>query len=279
MHVNFRFAENCPRSGHDAWLPQGIVLLGASLLLATALALGGCRPDAEPAPLAFPDGPSGQLQIAYPLDGTLFPPEIVAPTFVWEDETEGVASWTVLLRFDDATEEELRFPVPEPRWRPTEEEWREIKRRTEERDGEVAVVGVGAGSEALSSATVRIRTSTDPVGDSIFYREVPLPFIEAVQDPSRIRWRFGSIESVDRPPVVLENLPVCGNCHSFSHDGGVLGLDVDYGNDKGGYAILPGLRADGDRTTRRSSPGATTSGTTASSPSDSSPRSRRTAAT
>ncbi|MGH7292564.1 MAG: hypothetical protein ACREJT_15200, partial [Myxococcota bacterium] len=31
----------------------------------------------------------------------------------------------------------------------------------------------------------------------------------------------------------------CGNCHSFSQNGGVLGLDVDYGNDKGGYAILP----------------------------------------
>ena len=77
------------------------------------------------------------------------------------------------------------------------------------------------------------------MGDSIFYREVPLPFITAVQDPSRIRWRFGSIDSEDRPPVVLEDLPVCGNCHSFSNDGSVLGLDVDYGNDKGAYAILP----------------------------------------
>jgi tetratricopeptide (TPR) repeat protein len=77
------------------------------------------------------------------------------------------------------------------------------------------------------------------VGDAIFYREVPLPFIDAVQDPSRIRWRFGSVDSEDRPPIVLEDLPVCGNCHSFSGDGSVLGLDVDYGNDKGGYAILP----------------------------------------
>ena len=107
------------------------------------------------------------------------------------------------------------------------------------RDAEVAIVGLGPDAEAVSSATVRIRTSTDPVGDSIFYREVPLPFIEAVQDPSRIRWRFGAIDSETAPPIVLENLPVCGNCHSFSGDGGVLGLDVDYGNDKGAYAILP----------------------------------------
>ena len=38
---------------------------------------------------------------------------------------------------------------------------------------------------------------------------------------------------------MLEDLPVCGNCHSFSSDGSVLGLDVDYGNDKGAYAVLP----------------------------------------
>ena len=38
---------------------------------------------------------------------------------------------------------------------------------------------------------------------------------------------------------MLQNLPVCGNCHSFADNGSVLGLDVDYGNDKGGYGIMP----------------------------------------
>ena len=41
------------------------------------------------------------------------------------------------------------------------------------------------------------------------------------------------------PPIVLQNLPVCGNCHSFADNGSTLGLDVDYGNDKGAYAVLP----------------------------------------
>lgn len=35
----------------------------------------------------------------------------------------------------------------------------------------------------------------------------------------------------------LDKLPVCGNCHSFSTDGRVLGMDVDYANDKGSYVI------------------------------------------
>jgi hypothetical protein len=111
------------------------------LLLAAALALGACGKAAGPAPLAFPGEPSGGLEITYPLDETLFPPEIVAPTFVWSEETEGVEEWMVLLRFD-SSDEVLRFPATEPRWRPSEADWAGIKERSVERDAEVAVVGI-----------------------------------------------------------------------------------------------------------------------------------------
>ncbi len=224
--------HNRPRMKRNA-SPAGICLL-----LAAVLALSACSKRTEPVALAFPSQPSGAIEIKYPLNETLFPPEIVAPTFVWSDQTEGVAQWTVLVRFD-GEDEVMRFPTTEPSWRPSETDWAAIKQRSVEKDAQVAIVGVGANAVAASAATIRIRTSTDPVGDSIFYREVPLPFLSAVQDPSRIRWRFGPITSEAAPPIVLENLPVCGNCHSFSNDGSVLGLDVDYGNDKGAYAILP----------------------------------------
>jgi tetratricopeptide (TPR) repeat protein len=233
LAVNFRREKSGGISPPAGILPAGAKLL----LLAAALALTACGQASEPAPLAFPSEPAGRLEIAYPLDQTLFPPEIVAPTFVWKDETQGVAAWRVLLRFTDGGDV-LRFSAGELRWRPTEADWAEIKRRSEAHDAEVAILGVDENAAPVSAASLRIRTSTDPVGDSIFYREVPLPFIEAVQDPSRIRWRFGAIASEERPPIVLEDLPVCGNCHSFARDGSVLGLDVDYGNDKGGYAIL-----------------------------------------
>jgi tetratricopeptide (TPR) repeat protein len=208
------------------------------LLLAAMLLLGACSKQSGPAQVAFPAEPDGALEIRYPLDETLFPPEIVAPTFVWSDGSEGVKNWVVLLRFGGQGEV-LRFPTTEPRWRPSEADWETIKQRSVEHDVEVAVVGLGPNSRAASAARVRIRTSNDPVGDSIFYREVPLPFLDVVRDPSRIRWRFGTVDSQESPPIVLENLPVCGNCHSFSRDGSVLGLDVDYGNDKGAYALLP----------------------------------------
>ena len=60
----------------------------------------------------------------------------------------------------------------------------------------------------------------------------------AVRDPAtHIRWRFGPISSREPPPIVLDNLPVCANCHSFSADGKQIGMDVDYANDKGSYVL------------------------------------------
>ena len=213
-------------------------LFAAILCIAAMLFAGGCGKTEGPQTLAFPVEPYGSLEISYPLDETLFPPDIVAPLFAWNDETAGVKRWQVLLRFDGSGEV-LRFASAEPAWRPSETDWSRIKQRSSEVDAEVAILGLDAGDQAVSAASIRMRTATDPVQDAIFYREVPLPFISAVQDPSKIRWRFGTIDSEEQPPVVLEDLPVCGNCHSFSADGSTLGLDVDYGNDKGAYAVLP----------------------------------------
>ena len=212
-------------------VPQGRRSFVFATVVAVALAAGLVIAAAV-------DAADARLQITYPSEGTLFPPESVAPTFVWEDKTGDAARWDVVVR-DDTGGEVLRASVNAPRWRPSEENWKQIKQRSMERDAEVIVTGVGQTQRDSSSARVHIRTSQDKVGDSLFYREVPLPFLTAVQDPSRIRWRFGTIDEEAGPPIVLQNLPVCGNCHSFADNGKTLGLDVDYGNDKGAYAVLP----------------------------------------
>ena len=198
-----------PRHANRSAATAGILTTPArlALLFAALLVLSSARLPAAP---AFPGAPTGELKITYPLDETLFPPDIVAPTFTWNDETEGAGQWQVLLRFGN-DRDVLQFTTEVPNWRPTEHDWAIIKQRSVAQYAEMAVVGIGPQGSTASAAMVRIRTSSDPVGDSIFYREVPLPFIEAVQDPSRIRWRYGSVDSVDQPPVVLEDLPVCGN--------------------------------------------------------------------
>lgn len=178
------------------------------------------------------------LTITYPFDGAVFPPEIVAPVFRWLPPEPSAGEWLVTVRFDTAQVQIEHF-VRTPHWRPSPQEWQVMKRHSVDGKAHVSVVGRGtrAGAESLVRGTVALTTSKDPLEDSVFYREVILPFSEAVKDPSRIRWRFGSIANDSAPPVVLENLPVCGNCHSFSADGKVLGMDVDYGNDKGAYAL------------------------------------------
>jgi thioredoxin-like negative regulator of GroEL len=190
---------------------------------------------------ACQDVPSGKnLRIVYPFNEALFPPEIVAPTFRWEDKSGCADRWLVEVRFPDRNER-WDCVVREKQWMPGEAQWEKIKGRSVEKPVCVTIAGINPSvpEPVLSLDRVSIRTSRDEVGAPIFYREVILPFEEAVKDPSRLRWRFGSISSQKIPPVVLEKLPVCGNCHSFSADGRTLGMDVDYANDKGSYAIAP----------------------------------------
>jgi tetratricopeptide (TPR) repeat protein len=227
-----------PRAHRSAVLAAATPAILAVGLLATHV-LGERDAGAQALAADTPAAAEARIRIDYPAEGTLFPPDSVAPTVLWTDETGHVDRWNVVVR-DDTGSDVLTTSVDAPRWRPSQDEWKRIKERSAERDAEVAVAGIDQTNPAktLSSARVHLRTSKDPVGDALFYREVPLPFLTAVQDPSRIRWRFGTIDEESGPPIVLQNLPVCGNCHSFADNGSVLGLDVDYGNDKGAYAVM-----------------------------------------
>jgi hypothetical protein len=206
-----------------------LTLISLSVIVTAGFSRGG-RGIARP----------GALTIDYPLDGTLFPPELPAPVFRWTDFSSGSDTWRVLVEFRQSGRG-LSASVDAPEWTPTEEQWEVFKELSLEKIARVTIRGVNhRNPEAvLSAGRVTVSTSRDEVGAPIFYREVNLPFIDAVKDPSNIRWRFGPVSSKGQPPVILENLPVCGNCHSFSADGTLLGMDVDYANEKGSYALLP----------------------------------------
>jgi tetratricopeptide (TPR) repeat protein len=54
-----------------------------------------------------------------------------------------------------------------------------------------------------------------------------------------VAWRLRNVGE-SRSRLLLEGLPVCANCHSFSADGKILAMDLDGPvNDKGLYAITP----------------------------------------
>ena len=232
------------------YLVMGISIVAVVVVILIALYLPG--PQIENILALYRDPPTAgigpnpallgaqynSLTIHYPLNETLFPPEIVPPTFHWEDANSTSDTWLITIKFQD-DQGRMNFLVRGPQWTPGADKWEVIKKRSLEKQAMVAILGVSRWSRGkiLSAGRISIKTSKDPVGAPLFYREVNLPFVDAVKDPSHIRWRFGAISSPQQPPIVLEKLPVCGNCHSFSADGKVLAMDVDYANSKGSYVI------------------------------------------
>ena len=212
--------------------------LKSILLVILPIILTGCS---EPLREAGSEGAATtRLEILNPFDEAVFPPDIVAPTFRWKDGNPASDTWLIAFQFSDGgSDTEFRSDGRE--WTVPDEEWEIIKRRSLGQAARVTISGLRAADagKLVSQGSVKISTCRHAVEAPLFYRDVVLPFADAVKDPSRIRWRFGKVSSKRQPPVVLEGLPVCGNCHSFSADGSVLGMDIDYANSKGSYAIMP----------------------------------------
>ena len=201
----------------------------------------------------------------------MFPPEITAPTFLWRDGAKTATAWRVDVSFGDgspgleaaAKGERLRVGPIDPdciaptnelpkvpafrTWVPDAATWAAIRRHPA---ATVTFTGL-AGGEAVSRGRVAIRTSRDPVGAFVFYRDVPLMPSEtqagvikpiASEAVRLIAWRIRNIAE-PRSRVVLEGLPVCANCHSFSADGSTLGMDLDgLQNNRGLYTLTPVAR-------------------------------------
>jgi tetratricopeptide (TPR) repeat protein len=207
------------------------------------------------------------LTADYPLQDAVFPPDMAPPTFVWSDPATGADTWLIDVsaragrnhlyvltqgasapRENDTDPRTISAavaayqppapPVPVRRWMPDGQVWDEIVGLS----GGQAVVATIAGlrgdkpGQILSRGSIRFSVSQDPVGAPIFYRDVPLPFRHVLNNIEAIRWRLGEVSS-RQPPTLLTGMKVCGNCHSFTADGGTLAMDVDYGSDKGSYVI------------------------------------------
>jgi tetratricopeptide (TPR) repeat protein len=207
--------------------------------------------------LAAPS-PAASIAIDYPVEGSIFPPEITPPAFLWRDSAKGVALWRIDVSFGagaatvHATSKGERMSIgtvdpdcvadtnqPPPQlaahsWTPDAVTWQAIKRHSVSGAATVTITGFRAG-QAVSHGRVSIRTSKDAVGAPIFYRDVPLMPSElekgvikplAAEAIPLVAWRVRNVgEASSR--VVMQNLPVCANCHSFSADGKTMGMDLD----------------------------------------------------
>ncbi len=182
--------------------------------------------------------PLSGITIDYPKEGTIFPPEFPSPQFSWNDTLNASAKWHIRLSTQSG-KELYRESIESSTWRPDSAVWLNIKTASATEPVFFTIIGEQKGifGNKYSSGKVFFSFSKDSVGASIFYREVPLPFGYAVQHVDEIEWYSGRIDG-GKPNKVLDNIPVCANCHSFSNTG-LVAMDVDYANDKGSYIIAP----------------------------------------
>ena len=214
------------------------------------------------------------ISIDYPLDGSIFPPGITPPTFLWRDAAAN--SWQIDIVFADqsapihlqATGERMRVGAIDPEcvsdtneppkltpqqaaswtWTPDPATWAAIQARSASQPATVTITGYNSAHMAASVARISLSTSEDPVGAPIFYRDVPLMPSQGANGTVQplspaaihlIRWRLRDIRQPESR-TVLTDMPTCANCHSFSGDGKTMGIDVDGpANDKGLYAVVP----------------------------------------
>jgi Flp pilus assembly protein TadD len=233
----------------------------------------GVRPFSEQHAQAA--SPVAKIEIDYPLEGSIFPPEITPPTFLWHDRSETAKRWVVEVSFAghskpirvEAAGEFMKVGENDPQagdaavlipsltdartWKPDTETWEKIKQLSVKAPATITITGFAEDNEKLpvSTGKVSITTSQDPVGAPIFYRNVPLMLSPPEEKgpiaplPQRalplIKWELRDIGKPESK-VMMEHLPTCANCHSFSMDGKTMGIDMDGPrNDKGLYAIAP----------------------------------------
>ncbi len=219
------------------------------------------------------------IVIDFPEEGSIFPPEITPPLFLWRETNPAATVWQIEVVFGERAPrvhaisrgEKLQVgeldttlvgyvpPTLTPEqaeqhtWRPDRAAWETIKKHSRRQPAAIVITGFrDAGmTEPVSSGRVDFRTSMDPVGAPVFYRDVPLipprpetaerGVIKPLPDSllPKIRWELRYLSEA-RSKTIMENLPTCANCHSVSSDGKMLGIDVDGPqNDKALYALIP----------------------------------------
>ena len=227
----------------------------------------------------FPSHASGRsavILIDYPEEGSIFPPEITPPTFLWRDESLSAQTWHIDISFADhspAIHAVSTGPPPSigkidpncvadtnqpPKltaeqaaahtWTPEPPLWAAMKKHSVAAAAIVSITGFLPQDplHPVSNGSVHIRTSRDPAGAPIFYRDVPLMPSElergvikplAAAAVPLVAWRLRNLGEPESR-VVMHGLPVCANCHSFSADGKTMGMDLDgLQNNRGLYFV------------------------------------------
>ncbi len=215
---------------------------------------------------------SSAIEITYPQQGSIFPPDFFPPTFLWRDPDSLTDRWIIEISVQDSVilhvlTSSPNLPAPEidplcispynvqpdpindKNWMPESSIWKGILNASQHNPIVLRIFGFRSKNPVgyISTAKLNFSISRDSVIAPIFYRDVPImpnedsakgvisPIPQQALD--LVKWRLRDL-SQPVSKVVLEEMPTCANCHSFSHDGKFLGMDIDGPQgDKGAYAL------------------------------------------
>ena len=76
-----------------------VVPLVAALLCALALLAGAGMLRAHGGAPEVQSGSLAKITVDYPLEGSIFPPDITPPTFLWRDANESAKRWVISVSF------------------------------------------------------------------------------------------------------------------------------------------------------------------------------------
>jgi hypothetical protein len=199
----------------DLALPPGTTLAAAIERLA---------PADSPAP----------VEIVEPAEGTLVPVDAASPIFRWRDPSS--RAWLITLTVDG--QPVCKGLLNTPYWIPERVLWERIRAAAGERTIEAAVSGLGPDNRLVSSGRTAFAVCDEPVAARLSFLRKRLPFRTAQKNPHDSQVVIGDVSDYGRPRIVMQDVPVCFNCHAYSLDGSTYGMDMDYKGDKGGYALV-----------------------------------------
>jgi hypothetical protein len=228
---------------------------------------------------AYAQNGTAPIVIDYPANGSVFPPDMAAPTFLWRDPAPGAVSWRIDVSFADgsaaihvtAKGERMRIgeidqrcvsttnQAPHPyaaagrrphldaRSRRLGRDQEAVRRRRRHHRHQRLHRREGAG-QPVSRGHMLLHTSADPVGAPIFYRDVPLMPSKSESgvikplDTNKvplIAWRLRDV-SQTQSRVLLKTCIPAPTATPSPDDGKTLGMDLDGpANDKSLYALAP----------------------------------------
>ncbi|WP_319582274.1 hypothetical protein [uncultured Pseudodesulfovibrio sp.] len=202
-------------SSVDLSLPPGTTL---------EVAIGQLTPAESPA----------LVNIMEPADGVLIPVDAASPIFRWQDASS--KTWLVTLSVQGRAI--CKGLLNTPYWVPDRALWKHIRTTAGDKPIEAEIAGLGTDDRLVSSGRTSLSVCDEPVAARLSFLRKRLPFRTAQKNPHDSQVVVGDLRDYGHPRIVMQDVPICFNCHAYSLDGSTYGMDMDYKGDKGGYALV-----------------------------------------